>query len=134
MHALSRQMRLKERKENEVEVFVLEGEIDLHHSLSLRSLLQSKVKAACPALILDLAGVNYIDSSGLAAIMEYMRDAALRKSILCLTCLNDDLKSIFEIVGLDKCLPIFATTAEAANAVRLKQVPPPMGISHGPKS
>lgn len=118
-------MRLKELVDEGVEVFVLEGEIDLHYAPVLRSLLQGKVKTRCPALILDLARVTFIDSSGLAAIIEYFRDAAEHGGLLCLAGLNESLKTTFEVVRLDKVIPIFSTTAEARSAIGEGRLRPP---------
>jgi anti-sigma B factor antagonist len=116
-------MRLKEVVEDGGDVFYLQGEIDLHYSPVLRSLFQSKIKARCPVLILDLSGVDFIDSTGLAAVVEYFRDAAEYDGILCLTGLNETLKAIFEVVNLDKAIPIFASTPAAKIALKEGRVP-----------
>jgi anti-sigma B factor antagonist len=100
-------MRFKESVEEGIDVFHLEGEIDLHYAPVLRSLLQAKVGAGCPALLIDLSEVSWIDSSGLAAIIEYFRDSAGYQGLLCLAGLNSTLQTIFEIVRLDKVIPIF---------------------------
>ncbi len=110
-------MRLKEATDRGVAIFTLEGEIDLHYAPALRALFQAKTKVRTPALIVDLTGVPYIDSTGLAAIIEYFRDACGFSGIFCLTGLNDQLKSIFKIVRLDKAIPMFETTSEAVDAV-----------------
>jgi anti-sigma B factor antagonist len=118
-------MRLHEKSEEGVDVFVLGGEIDLHFAPVLRSVLQGKIKAKCPALVADLSGVSFIDSSGLAALIEYFRDAAEYGGVLCLAGLNDSLHTIFEIVRLDQVIPNFATTAEAVTAIKGGDVHPP---------
>ncbi len=71
-------MRLNELVEDGDHVFCLQGEIDLHYSPVLRSLCQSKIKARCPVLILDLSGVDYIDSTGLA--VSWNTSATLRNT------------------------------------------------------
>jgi anti-sigma B factor antagonist len=118
-------MRLKESVEDGIEVFALQGEIDLHYAPVLRSLMQSKIKAQARALVLDLGDVNYIDSSGLATIIEYFRDASKHAGILCLVGMNSNLKTTFEIVRLDKAIPSFATVAEAIDALKRGAVLPP---------
>jgi anti-anti-sigma regulatory factor len=55
--------------------------------------------------------------------MEYFRDTAEYEGILCLAGLNEKLKTIFEIVGLDKTIPIFASTAAAKVALKEGSVP-----------
>lgn len=111
-------MRLKESIEEGIDVFALQGEIDLHYAPVLRSLFQAKIKTRTPALILELSHVGYIDSTGLAAIIEYFRDAARHAGILCLVGLNQDLKSIFEMVKLNEAIPMFATVPEATAALK----------------
>ncbi len=110
-------MRLKESTDRNVAIFTLEGEIDLHYAPALRALFQAKAKARAPALVVDLSGVPYIDSTGLAAIIEYFRDACAFSGVFCLAGLNDQLKSIFKIVRLDKAIPMFETAKAAVDAI-----------------
>ena len=56
-------------------IFELTGEIDLERSPELRRLLDLRAKARTPALALDFHGVSFIDSSGLATLVEYCRKA-----------------------------------------------------------
>ena len=118
-------MQLKETTEEGIAVFILKGEIELHYAPVLRSLLQNKVAARCPVLILDLTAIKFIDSSGLAAIIEYFRDAADYQGLLCLAGLNETLRTIFEIVRLDQVIPIFESTAQTLAALRAGAVHPP---------
>jgi anti-sigma B factor antagonist len=118
-------MRLKESVEDGFDVFALEGEIDLNYAPCLRSLLQSKISARAPALILDLSKVEYIDSTGMATMIEYFRDASKHRGVLCLTGLNPNLKTIFEMVRLDKTIPTFASVADAIAALKQGAVQPP---------
>lgn len=118
-------MRLKEAVEGGIGVFALEGEIDLNFAPALRSLFRSKLKSRCPALILDLTGVSYIDSTGISAILEYFRDAAAHKGLLCLCGLNEKLQEIFHIVQLDKAIPMFTTARAASAAIRSGAIQPP---------
>ncbi len=117
-------MRLKEANHKGVDVFALEGDVDLHFAPSLRSVLQAKINAHCPALIVDLTKVTFIDSTGLSVIIEYFRDIARHGGVLCLCALNQELKSIFRIVGLDRTIPMFETFDDAANAISAGGVQP----------
>ncbi len=118
-------MRLKESIEEGVAILAMEGEIDLHYAPVLRALLQGKVTERCSALILDLARITFIDSAGLAAIIEYFRDTAGHGGVLCLAGLNENLRTIFEIVRLDKVIPIFPSRVEAIAALKQGTVHPP---------
>lgn len=118
-------MRLKESIAEDVNILTLEGEIDMHYALVLRSLLRSKVHERCPVLVLDLSRVSFIDSAGLAAIIEYFRDAAEHGGLLCLSGLNETLQTVFEIVRLDRVIPIFPSRDEALVALKEGKVNPP---------
>lgn len=118
-------MRLKESVEGGIDVLTLGGEIDLHYAPVLRTLLRGKVDDHCAALILDLQEVSFIDSAGLAAIIEYFRDAAGHRGVLCLTGLNETLRTVFEIVRLDKVIPIYPSTDAAREAIARGLVQPP---------
>jgi anti-sigma B factor antagonist len=117
-------MRLKEATDRGVAIFTLEGEIDLHYAPGLRALFQAKAKTRTSALVLDLTGVPYIDSTGLAAIIEYFRDACAFSGILALAGLNDQLKSIFKIVRLDKAIPMFEAAKDAVDAIAQGSIQP----------
>jgi anti-sigma B factor antagonist len=111
-------VRLKELQEEGVDVFALEGEIDLHFSPVLRGMFQSKLKAHCPALILDFSNVAFIDSRGIAAIIEYFRDCAAYGGRVALAALNPDVKPIIDTVRLETVMPIFASVREAVAALK----------------
>jgi anti-sigma B factor antagonist len=109
-------VRLKESVQEGVDVFALEGEIDFHFAPVLRQMLQSKLTGRCPALVLDFTAVDFIDSRGIAAILEYLRDCAEYGGRIALAALNSNVKPIIDIVRLDKVMPIFATVAQAVAA------------------
>jgi anti-sigma B factor antagonist len=124
-------MRLKESLEEGIALLSLEGEIDLHYAPVLRALLQGKARERCPALIVDLARVSFVDSAGLAAIIEYFRDSGEYGGLICLTGLNENLHAVFEIVRLDQVLPIFVSSAEAIAALKNGSVEPPAAALFG---
>ena len=117
-------MRLKERHENGVVIFALSGAIDLHYAPTLRSLFQSKLNERCPALVVDLSAVDFIDSTGLATLIEYHRDAAAHGGVFSLAGINPNLKTIFDVVQFDKVLEIFPSVTEAKAAIKRGHVPP----------
>jgi len=106
-------MHLHECVEDGVHILAFKGAIDMYYAPVLRSLLQAKTKALCPALILDMKEVEFIDSTGLAVIIEYFRDAASFGGVFCLAALQESVRTTFEICRLNKALPIFASRSEA---------------------
>ena len=101
-------------------VLNLTGEIDLQHSPELRKILQGKLKAKCMGLIIDFSGVEYIDSSGLATLVEYRRDSQKYNGQFSLASLSTRVRTIFELVRLNEIIPIHPTLGEALAAFKPK--------------
>ncbi len=106
-------MQWRESQEGGLCVLGLTGQVDLHSSPELRALLQAKIKAQCASLILDFSGLDYIESSGLATLVEYCRDARSFGGKLALAGLSERVRTVFDVVRLNEILPIYPTVAEA---------------------
>lgn len=106
-------MRLQDAPAGNDDVTRFSGDIDFHYSATFRSILRGKLQQRRPLLILDFADVNYIDSSGIAALIEYIRDAHEFGGRLAMVGLSDHLKHVFEIVRLSHYLPNFQDYVEA---------------------
>jgi anti-sigma B factor antagonist len=116
-------MRLHEYKEGRVDVLELEGEIDMHFAPVLRRLLLGKREKHCPALLLDMSAVEFIDSTGLAVILEYLRDATGYDGRFCIGGISENLRMIFETVRLERVMPIFRDVAAAKHALLSGRIP-----------
>jgi anti-sigma B factor antagonist len=95
-------MQITERTEENIPVVSITGDIDLESSPKLRDYLKPKAAAKTPGLLLDFTGVNYIDSSGLATLIEYFQSVQSFKGKLVLACLSPRVKNVFEIVRLEQ--------------------------------
>lgn len=88
------------------------GEIDLSRAPSLRTQLNAIQAKRPQRLIIDLAGVPYMDSSGVATLVEAMQNARRSGSKLVLAAMQDKVRSIFEIARLDMVFTIVKTTED----------------------
>lgn len=109
-------MQWTESEEDGVQILRLKGEVDLMHSPALRKLLRQRLEAQCSVVIVDFTGVEYIDSSGLAVLIEYCRDARSHGGSLAVVGLNDRVRTIFDLVRAHELFSIFDTVEEARNA------------------
>ncbi|MGH8048944.1 MAG: STAS domain-containing protein [Chthoniobacterales bacterium] len=98
-------------------VLELKGEIDLHGSPQLRSELHALVEKKTPALVADFTGVQYIDSSGLATLVEYVRDSKPFGGKIALFGLQPKVKMVFELVRLNELFTIADSKESALAAV-----------------
>ncbi|MBC7835618.1 MAG: STAS domain-containing protein [Phycisphaerales bacterium] len=89
------------------------GDVDLTASPVLRQALK-QVQATRPnVMVVDLTGVPYMDSSGVATLVEAMQIARKNGTRMALSGLQEKVKSIFEIARLDTVFTI-RPTADAA--------------------
>src|SRR5712664_263823 len=96
-------------------VVPLKGEIDLHVSPSVTASLNSMIEKKPQRLVVDLSGVTYIDSAGLAALIGAMQKVEGYGGKFLLAGLQETVRSIFEISRLDQVFQIFPD-ADAALA------------------
>jgi anti-anti-sigma factor len=57
------------------DVLTLNGELDAHTAHRLECILRTKLKERHPAFYLDCAGLRFLDSRGIAVMLEYTRNA-----------------------------------------------------------
>ena len=86
-------------------VVSLTGEIDLDRAPDVRRLLLDCVKRKLDVLV-DLSEVSYIDSSGIASLVEALQWAKQRGTDLCLIAVSQEALRVFELARLDKVFAI----------------------------
>lgn len=106
-------MQWSEQVEDDLTILQLEGDIDLNHSPKLRTFFQSKIQAKCPALLMDFSKVNYIDSSGLATLVEYYQGSRGYSGKIALSSLSPRVKSVFELVRLNEIFSMHDSVDDA---------------------
>ena len=84
----------------------LEGEIDLHRSPRVERSLASMIKRKPNHLVVDLSGVTFIDSSGVAVLIRALQNIQQYGGKLTLSGMNDKVRPIFEITRLDQVFVI----------------------------
>ena len=86
---------------------VLTGEIDHHCAKHYISCIAGKVEAYTPAIcILDFSEVTFIDSSGVAVVINAMRCMAGIEGKLVLSGLGKQPMKVFKASGIDKLVEI----------------------------
>jgi len=69
-------------------------------------------------VMVDLAEVEFIDSTGLGALVGGRRRALALNGSFALVCADDHLLQVFRVTGLDKVLAIAGSVEEATAGVR----------------
>lgn len=115
----SGQLSVSVRQVGPVWVVAPAGDVDLIGSPTLRQELkrvQGSTSANSPLVVVDLSAVPYMDSSGVATLVEAMQTARRTKTRLVLCGLTDRVRSIFQIAKLETVFTIKPTLVEATVA------------------
>ena len=97
-------------------VLPLTGEIDLHVSPVVTASLTAMIEKKPERVVIDLSEVTYIDSAGLAALIQAMQKVEAYGGKFLLAGLQETVRSIFEISRLDQVFQIFPDTDTALAA------------------
>jgi len=103
----------KVRRENQALVLELVGDIDMAGAVQFKGDLLEIVQEQPPLLVLEMSGVVFMDSSGLATLVELLQAVRDYAGELRLVGLQQRVRSILEISHLDKIFKVFDREAEA---------------------
>ena len=92
-------------------VIAFEGDVDLEHSPKARQVLLEGI-AQGNSVLVDMSGVTYIDSSGVASLVEAFQIAKRRGSGFALVAVNPAALRVLQLARLDKVFVIHGTLAE----------------------
>lgn len=90
----------------------LSGEVDLHYSPKAREQILAQLNNSRNVLV-DLSKVSYIDSSGVASLVEGFQLARTKKLKFGLVGVSDTAMQVFQLARLDKVFPMYATVSDA---------------------
>ncbi len=82
------------------------GELDVATAPELRERLIEQISDGHLRLVLDLDGVDVLDSTGLGTIVGALKRARTHGGDLRLVCTDTRIMRLFEITGLDKAVPL----------------------------
>jgi len=100
----------------ETTVVAFSGDIDLQTSPDARKALLGLVGTGRPILV-DLEGVGYIDSSGVASLVECLQSARKSGQNLALVCVSEGALRVLQLARLDKVFKIYGTRDEGAAGI-----------------
>ncbi len=89
------------------------GELDVATAPDLKERLVDLVNEGRSRIVLDLGGVDFLDSTGLGMIVSALKRARTHGGDLRIVCTESRITRLFEITGLDKALPLLPTVDAA---------------------
>lgn len=110
-------MEIETKQLDEAAEIKLSGRLDMNTSPDLRKVafrLYSKGK--CKNVTIDFANVSYIDTSGLATLVEILVKAKDRCAQLTLSGLNENVRYLLDVNGLTRFFRIAGSLREELHA------------------
>ena len=93
--------------ENSRLTVVLTGEIDHHYAKSYIQAIAAKIETYMPEVcVLDFSEVSFVDSSGIAVVINALRSMTQIEGHLLLTGINQQPMKVFRASGIDKLVEI----------------------------
>ena len=90
-----------------VNVASLEGEINVTNAMELKKVFGDALKDGATKVVVDFAQVSFIDSSGLAVLIELLNHLQEVQGKLHLCNVNRKITGIFEITKIHKMMDIY---------------------------
>lgn len=97
---------IKQVHEKDYDVLVVIGEVDASSSIELDNAMEKAVSEGNRNLLIDCTALEYISSAGLGVFMSYLEELKKRDMKLVFYGLNDKVRHVFKILGLDQLLEI----------------------------
>lgn len=94
-------------------VLAVKGEVDVYTAPRLREKLVELVSQGRHQIVVDLAGVDFLDSTGLGVLVGGLKRLRSHDGDLALVCTHQRILKVFEITGLTQVFSIFESVDEA---------------------
>jgi anti-sigma B factor antagonist len=105
-------MKIELRSQDGFQVVALHGEVDMHSATGLRERLLTALKTPS-GLIVDMSEVSFIDSSGIAILVEGYKRAKQNSQTFALAGVRAAPMQVLQLTRLDKVFPLFQDVASA---------------------
>ncbi|MDQ3676508.1 MAG: STAS domain-containing protein [Actinomycetota bacterium] len=104
---------LDEESPSGAHVMNVRGEIHVSTAPEFSQRLTTAIEAGKTAIVLDLSGVEFIDSTGLSVLLNGLRRVNQLHGRMALVCANPTVLRLFQITRLDSTFDIFGDRARA---------------------
>jgi len=106
-------MQVKREQQGDSMVLDVRGSVDIYTSPELRGELKVALDKKAPRIVVDMAGVSFVDSSGLATLIEALQKVQVYEGKLLLCNLSQAVLGVFELANLDRIFQIRGDRAAA---------------------
>lgn len=113
-------LKIHVRKSGTVPVIDLNGEVDAYTSARFREVMLDLIDDGGANMVISMERVEYIDSSGLGALVGGLKRASENNGKIVIVCTSPQVRKVFQITGLEKVFPIYELECDAVSAMSLE--------------
>ncbi len=89
------------------------GEVDVYTAPVLDDALSTAVAGGATRVVVDLSGVDFLDSTGLSVLVKALKRVRDSDGSLDVVVTAERVNKVFRITGLDQVIPVHASLADA---------------------
>lgn len=110
-------MELRVLQKDNIYMIAVKGKLGLYNSLQLRDLTAKMLKRKVTRLIINLEGVDSIDSSGIGALIHICSNAKKMDIRLAITNIQDQVMESIDLTKVSGYIPVAENMAQALTLV-----------------
>ena len=112
-HSSDVELNVTTRSESQCTVVAAVGEVDVFTAPTLDEALSAAIGAGGGCIIVDLSGVDFLDSTGLSVLVKALKRIREAGGSLDVVVSADRVAKVFRLTGLDKVIPLHSSLADA---------------------
>ena len=99
-----------------ITIYRLKGRLDTNTSPELEIRLLQAISDGLQHMVINFKDLEYVSSAGIRVILKTIKAIKSKNGLIMLCCMQDYVKEVFEISGVDFLSPITATMRDALKA------------------
>ncbi len=103
--------------DDEVCVVCVGGYVDFDVAPRLKKCLVRRIEEGVRVILVDLSEAGFIDSTGIGVLVGALKRLREAGGALAVICANENVSSIFEIVGLENVISLYRSREDALAAL-----------------
>lgn len=107
------------REVGDVVILDIKGEIDLYNTPELRQAIENQISRGKNKIIINLADVSYIDSSGIGALISAASTLKKYNGSLKITNLYGAVRKVFELTKLTSFFEVYRDVRDALESFHI---------------
>jgi len=106
-------MEIKKTEEKGILILEIQGDLDASSAIYLDDAIKQATTNGQNHILIDCSRMNYISSAGLGVFISHIEDFKERKGKFVFCNMQENVYSVFHILGLDKIMSISKSKEEA---------------------